>query len=152
MHRLLICFIGFAVPLLADSSPPIPGVSIEVSRDDKAVYTFVLRNDSDRTVTYAGYGAENSVQPVYSLEVLDGRTWVEHSPGWCGVGMGPCDLPPKARLTFPLYRVGDVAKATQKFRVSVRFKAGPKSSWDVAGEPPIRVHSNEVVFTQPQKG
>jgi hypothetical protein len=95
---------------------------LSVAKD--GMLTFQLSNPNAEALPYFGYRPdsfegglkEGTIAPLYRIEVLRGKEWKAHGPGWCGTGVGEVSVPGKGKATFA---VGPPGGEWDKFRVGV---------------------------------
>lgn len=123
----------------------IPGVRFSVLLTPDNEYEGSVTNDTGNTISYFGYGGEGRASPVYSLRIVHrGFSHADHI-GWCGVGMGPCDLAAGQTLRFPLYNLSEKARRGDRIHVVMSFKPTSRKLWN-EGTKPIELRSEAAVF------
>jgi hypothetical protein len=106
---------------------PFMTLTIEPVGEEKA-YNIVIRNLTEMPISYHGYGGEGSSQPVYEIEVQEGDGWSEGFTGWCGLGMGPCEIEPGSSISIPFYGMEHNENAI--FRISISALKAGRSEWN----------------------
>lgn len=105
-------------------------ISIEPNAEKMGHYVLRIRNDGTTPVSYWGYGGEGGIQPVYEKEVKKGERWVEESPGWCGNGMGPCQIEGKKEIRVPFQGMFPSNEKGLHFKVNILMSAQDVARWD----------------------
>lgn len=103
----------------ADDTSKAISLAITPSRLNKQGYDIVISNNSTHPVSYSGYGGEDSMQPIYAIEVLKNGKWIDKSPGRCGMGMGPCHLKPGQIVRIPFHGLLSSNQENFPFKISI---------------------------------
>ena len=77
----------------------IEQVAVETQDPDWVTVTFRVTNETDRPVTYQGYGPSS---PLYLTETLQAGSWQSDPIGWCGTGLEEQHLAPGASVELPV--------------------------------------------------
>jgi hypothetical protein len=88
--------------------PPAVLFTSSALKDGLTFLTFEVLNPNDAPVPYSGYTPgsfsgglpEGTIAPCYRVAFRRGWRWQEHDLDFCGVGLGPVELPPKSKVTF----------------------------------------------------
>lgn len=98
----------------------------------------LIENTGDSAASYFGYGGEGSTQPVFKTEIKKGNDWVDQSLGWCGNGMGACNIRGKEKVSTSFYGIPQDQGGIQ-FRISILVTGVDAAQWD--HQPAIRLYS-----------
>ena len=135
-------------------------LSIEPAGEKGGGYVLRIHNGGSAPISYFGYGGEGSLQPAFGLEVKAGLKWVERFLGWCGNGMGPCQIEGQKSVKVPFFYGFPMGKESIHFKVSISASAQDAAHWDhksaVSVSSPIYAWTNgrieQVRDDQPSAG